>query len=587
MKKLIIFTFIFFLLSFIFCKATVRYVSHQGSNTPPYLTWETAADSIMFAINVSSFGDTIYVANGVYEEVIDMIEGLTLIGAGSDSCIVDTRNIQNFPGHSVVVADSCVLSGFNIFSDNINSGEGIYIVGGANSIVTNCKVQEAKDGILVWTAFQNKPLVYKNIVSNTEYGISNYFSQAIIKENIIYANGTATGGLGAGTNSRAKYLNNTVICNFCDVGYGGGNSILKNNLFYGNGDYGLACYGDSIVNNVIIGENGRWGDGIFGADLKIINNHIENATKAIRYDPGGGSTIVVKYNNLWNNQINYQNFNADSTNIYFNPMFVNEDSLDFHLQKYSPLIDAGDPNILDKDSTRSDIGLYGGPYGESYKYLDLPPRTPVNFSALLDTNYILLKWNRNREADFSHYNLYRDTTENFVIDSTTFVASLTDTFYLHIIPEGIDNLYFKLTAVDSQGNESEPSEELNVLLTGGINNEELTINNYRLFQNYPNPFNPSTRIGYRLKERGYVKLYVYDIKGELVETLVNGYQEAGYHEVVFEVKSKKPADGEVSFKNGEKGKSELASGIFLYQIMVKNDRNIPVFSDMGKMILLK
>ena len=31
----------------------------------------------------------------------------------------------------------------------------------------------------------------------------------------------------------------------------------------------------------------------------------------------------------------------------------------------------------------------------------------------------------------------------------------------------------------------------------------------------------------------------------------------------------------------------LASGIYIYQIMIKNENNIPVFSDMKKMILLK
>ena len=35
--------------------AAVRYVSHSGTNTPPYLTWETAADSIMSAKKYSHF----------------------------------------------------------------------------------------------------------------------------------------------------------------------------------------------------------------------------------------------------------------------------------------------------------------------------------------------------------------------------------------------------------------------------------------------------------------------------------------------------------------------------------------------------
>ncbi|NNL20943.1 MAG: hypothetical protein HKO83_06440, partial [Ignavibacteriaceae bacterium] len=70
-----------------FSTATVRYVSKTGNSTPPYTSWATAADSIMECINICVFGDTIYVANGVYKELVDMIPGLKLIGAGMDSCI--------------------------------------------------------------------------------------------------------------------------------------------------------------------------------------------------------------------------------------------------------------------------------------------------------------------------------------------------------------------------------------------------------------------------------------------------------------------------------------------------------------------
>ncbi len=35
------------------------------------------------------------------------------------------------------------------------------------------------------------------------------------------------------------------------------------------------------------------------------------------------------------------------------------------------------------------------------------------------------------------------------------------------------------------------------------------------------------------------------------------------------------------------GKSRLASGIYVYQIMVSNEQNIPVFTDINKMIYLK
>lgn len=70
-------------------------------------------------------------------------------------------------------------------------------------------------------------------------------------------------------------------------------------------------------------------------------------------------------------------------------MFVNETE-DFHLQKYSPLIDAGDTLVNDVDGTRSDIGLYGGPYGKSYDYLDLAPVEPEELRLWLSLTLFVL-----------------------------------------------------------------------------------------------------------------------------------------------------------------------------------------------------
>jgi len=75
-----------------------------------------------------------------------------------------------------------------------------------------------------------------------------------------------------------------------------------------------------------------------------------------------------------------------------------------------------------------------------------------------------------------------------------------------------------------------------------------------------------------------VKLYVYDIKGELISVLVNEVQEAGYYEVEF--------GAEVGRGQSAVGKS-LASGVYIYQIFVSNDRSIPVFSDIKKMVFVK
>lgn len=52
-----------------------------------------------------------------------------------------------------------------------------------------------------------------------------------------------------------------------------------------------------------------------------------------------------------------------------------------------------------------------------------------------------------------------------------------------------------------------------------------------LFPSRPNPFDESTMVQYRLPDSGPVKLELFDVRGRLVRTLVNGIQEAGDHQV--------------------------------------------------------
>ncbi|MCF7911247.1 MAG: carboxypeptidase regulatory-like domain-containing protein [Candidatus Cloacimonetes bacterium] len=49
--------------------------------------------------------------------------------------------------------------------------------------------------------------------------------------------------------------------------------------------------------------------------------------------------------------------------------------------------------------------------------------------------------------------------------------------------------------------------------------------------NYPNPFNPTTMFSYNIPEGGMVNLSIYNVKGQLVETLVNSHQDAGEHTI--------------------------------------------------------
>ncbi len=563
--------------------AEIRYVSKTGSSTPPFLTWETAADSIMEAINICHSGDTIYVANGLYHESVVMIPGLALIGAGMDSCIINSTGVLYY---AVKVTDSCYLTGFQLQAPE--NGILVYdsTIPMSIVIIENNKITNTRYGIdISGTKYK---LISKNIISDTETGI--YTSQAnpTISENVIYINNNIGEAIYNGILGRPHCFNNIIICQNAGTVIYGSLSLYENNLIYGKGTDGIWSYSDTFRNNVIHGTIG-FETGIFGANSQIINNSVEKTVDGIWYDVQGGPPPVIKYNNLFNNFRNSQNITLDSTNISYDPMFANPDSLDFHLQKYSPLIDAGDPMILDQDGSRSDIGLFGGPYGESYTYRDLAPGPPSNLTAVYDSGFVRLRWNKNTEADFLNYRIYRDTLPDFMYDSTRLIGVTADSFYYDDLPEKYIamNYYYKITAIDSTGHQSAPSEEVHLNITGAAEGPPVVVEHYQLLNNYPNPFNSSTMIPYRLKEPGYVKLYIYDIKGEVVSLLVNDYQQAGYYEVRFNPTAKERKQGETGQGWWTGYNDDIATGIYLYQIMVRGEGNIPVFTDMGKMILLK
>jgi subtilisin family serine protease len=85
---------------------------------------------------------------------------------------------------------------------------------------------------------------------------------------------------------------------------------------------------------------------------------------------------------------------------------------------------------------------------------------------------------------------------------------------------------------------------------------------YGLSQNHPNPFNPTTAISYQLPASSYVSLKVYDVAGRMVANLMNGWQEAGNHQVTF--------DG-----------SRLSSGLYFVKMQAGS------FNAVRKMMLVK
>ena len=212
--------------------SAIRYVSITGNSTPPYLTWETAADSIQKCINICVFGDTIYVANGVYEEQVVMIPGLSLIGAGTDSCVVDSRSFPLTNNRTITMKDACLVKGFYIrTSNNFDYGQGIR-TDGQTGLITLNKFSNANSGISLW---QTNISVYKNYCFNVRTGVGVFNSNSIVRKNEIF---TLTDQFGGGIFIDAFNYNYYPIIdsNYIEtIGEGirksiGSDPIIKNNI---------------------------------------------------------------------------------------------------------------------------------------------------------------------------------------------------------------------------------------------------------------------------------------------------------------------------------------------------------------------
>ncbi|MDH4223354.1 MAG: T9SS type A sorting domain-containing protein [candidate division Zixibacteria bacterium] len=90
---------------------------------------------------------------------------------------------------------------------------------------------------------------------------------------------------------------------------------------------------------------------------------------------------------------------------------------------------------------------------------------------------------------------------------------------------------------------------------------------FELFQNFPNPFNPKTDINFTLPRESDVRLVIYNIKGQIVNNLVDKRLEAGRYKVVWE--------------GDDFSGNKVASGIYFYRIEAGS------FRETKKMIMMK
>jgi hypothetical protein len=92
-----------------------------------------------------------------------------------------------------------------------------------------------------------------------------------------------------------------------------------------------------------------------------------------------------------------------------------------------------------------------------------------------------------------------------------------------------------------------------------VGNKDLTqaVNRELSLSNYPNPFNPSTSIMFNVAEEGNVDIKVYNLRGQVVKSLINEKRAVGSHQVAW---------------NGDNNRgAKVASGIYFVRMKQHNN----------------
>jgi len=419
----------------------VLYVNANGTSpVAPYSSWSTAATNIQNAIDVAEAGYHILVTNGVYQ-----VGGkVTSDGVTNRVAVTNSVTILSVNGSAVTAIDGghvmrCVyltngasLVGFTLTNGTAGNGGGLYCTS-TNAFISNCALVNntatsgggAYSGTLTNCAFSGNtcPLTGGNgggAAGSTLFNCTlsgNVTGRAYPNTTGASWGGGASGGLlfnctlsgnssyGAGSHgagASGATLNNCMLLNNYTDNQGGGayNCTLNSCLLTGN--YGVVGGGatSGTLNNCTIVNNHSAGNGGGGTYYLTANNCIivnntapNNFASTLNYccTPDGGLGCIT---------------NA--------PLFVNQAGGDYHLQTYSPCINAGTnayvATSLDLDGNprivggTTDCGAYENQSATAGAGL---PTIPTALTATRSGGSALLNWPASTRA--TSYAVYRAT----------------------------------------------------------------------------------------------------------------------------------------------------------------------------------
>jgi hypothetical protein len=319
-----------------------------------YVPQETSR--IQTAINISANGDTVLVRPGRYAEPLNFrgrnITLASLFLTTADTNYIKVTTIAGDSTSPVIRIENgedstAILEGFTITNGHGSNGGGVYCFIADPIIKYNIvEGNSAQNGAGIYLGYSQAKIqnnIIRNNISNSAGGgIRCFISNSKITGNIIWNNSALAGAGISCVNSDVEAKNNAFGNNFASgnyhapsavsLGYNSTGAFINNTIYRNRSVTGpaISCYDQSSASfrNCVI-----WGNS--PADTSC----------------DGTSTMELSYCDLSDGgEIN--------GNINLDPMLVNPQRGYFNFCTLSPCIDAGDPNLLDPDSSRSDIGMY-------------------------------------------------------------------------------------------------------------------------------------------------------------------------------------------------------------------------------------
>jgi hypothetical protein len=209
-------------------------------------------------------------------------------------------------------------------------------------------------------------------------------------------------------------------------------------------------------------------------------------------------------------------------------------------------------------------GFIDGEPAAGYSVDNIHPGIPGPLTLLSASDQgVEIGWEMSMDDDFQYFEVYRATNPDFT--NANVYATVEPNFSDQDVTIG-QTYFYAVSAVDANGNMSETTNVVSTSIVS-VDDLEMIPAAYGLSQNYPNPFNPTTTIQFALPEASEVSLVIYNLLGQKVRTLVNGYVPAGYINT--------------SWDGLDQNGKEIGSGTYIYRLQTADQ----TFSK--KMVLMK